>query len=68
MAKPEVTVAPIRAGTEVLKIRGGVENVGIGRTKLGNVVVMVAEWAEKNDERSVVGIEVVMRCPHLKAQ
>ena len=33
-------------------------NVGMGRTKLGNVVVMVAEWDEKNDERSVVDGEV----------
>lgn len=49
LANPEDTIPPIEAGTEVLKVYGGVVYVGVGRTKLGRVVA-TSEVFVKLDE------------------
>jgi len=41
VASPELTMPPMDAGMEVLKVYGGVVNVGVGTRKLGRVVSIV---------------------------
>ncbi len=41
VASPEFTTPPTDAGMEVLKIYGGVVNVGVGRMEFGRVVSIV---------------------------
>lgn len=63
VARPENTVPPIGALTDVLKVYGGVVNVGVGRRKLGIVVATVAEIDEKREatDSAVSGLSVAFR-------
>lgn len=63
VARPEDTVPPIGALTDVLKVYRGVVNVGVGRRKLGIVVATVAEIDDKREatDPAVSGMSVAFR-------
>lgn len=48
-----VIIAPIVAGTDVLKMYGGVLADGVGSKEFGRLVATVARAEEKNEEISV---------------
>ena len=50
VARPEATISPADAFTDVLKAYGGAVGDGVGRRKLGSTVLTVADAAEKNDD------------------
>lgn len=57
VASPDDTMPPIGARIDELNVYGGVVYVGIGKTKLGNVVAIVAD-SEDRKEAMASGVSV----------
>lgn len=49
VARPEDTIPPTGAGIDELNVYGGVVYVGVDKTKLGNVVAIVADSDDRKD-------------------
>jgi len=49
VASPEDTIPPTGAGIDELNVYGGVVYVGVDKTKLGNVVAIVADSDDRKD-------------------
>ena len=49
VASPDDTMPPTGAGIEELNVYGGVVYVGVDKTKLGNIVAIVADFDERKE-------------------